>query len=172
MKLLVLLVLAACTVDRKSETLACTTVADCTESNHACENGYCVKQSQSDCPDHCDACNTDVTPHTCTVTNTGGDSFDCPSGFQCVVSCGGGSGSSCGTINCDNNSQCVISCDGATSCGDIHCNNACACDVTCTAGACQGTDITCPHTGNMYCTPDQTDGPACVSAPGGRCNSC
>jgi len=170
-KVLVLIVLVACTVDRKSDTIACTTVADCMASNHACVNGYCVKQSQSGCPDHCDACNTDVTPHTCTVTDTNGDSFDCPSGFQCVLTCGG-SGSTCGTITCHGSSQCVISCDGANSCGNIQCNDACACDVTCSAGACQGTDISCPHVGGMYCTPDQTNGPACVSMPGGRCNSC
>ncbi|MEO8841698.1 MAG: hypothetical protein ABI591_23975 [Kofleriaceae bacterium] len=174
MKLLVLLALAACTVDRKSETVACTTTADCTESNHTCENGYCVKLSQSDCPDHCDTCNTDQTPHQCFVTNTGGDSFDCPSGFVCLLSCGGdGSRSMCGTITCDTNSACVISCDGASSCGDIHCDNACECDMACSNGACQGTQIDCPRImGNTYCTVDQTNGPACSAAPGGRCNSC
>lgn len=172
MKLLVLLVLASCTVDRKSETFACTTASDCADTSRSCENGYCVRSSQSGCPDHCTACNTDVTPHTCTVTNTGGDSFTCPSGFQCLLTCGGGSGSTCGDITCNDKSQCLISCDGANSCGDIHCSSACACDVTCTSGACQGATINCPHTGANYCTVDQTDGPACVSAPGGRCNSC
>ena len=172
MKLLVLLVLAACTVDRKSETLACTTAADCSDSSRSCENGYCVKSSQSGCPDHCSACNTNVTPHTCMVTDTGGNSFTCPSGFQCLLTCGGGSGSTCGDITCNDQSQCLISCDGADSCGDIHCSSACACDVTCTSGACQGSTINCPHTGNSYCTSDQTNGPACVSTPVGRCNSC
>jgi hypothetical protein len=171
-KLLVIALLCACTVNRKSDTIKCDTTADCTESDHVCQNGYCVKSSDSGCPDHCSACDTTVTPHTCMVTGTGGDSFDCPSGYVCTLNCGGGSNSACGDITCDGNSQCVISCEGDGNCGDVTCSSACACDVTCTSNGCQNNTIQCPHTGNKYCTPDQTDGPACTSASGGRCNSC
>jgi hypothetical protein len=140
-------VLAAmsCLVDRKSDALACSTSADCS-TDRTCEAGYCVKQSSSGCPAHCATCDTTSTPHVCLVTNTDGDDFTCPDGFHCLITCGAG------------------------ACGDITCTNACACDVTCNAGGCQ--TIECPHTGANYCTPDKTDGPACTSMAGGRCNSC
>lgn len=154
----------SCLVDRKSDALACSTSADCS-TNRTCENGYCVAQSQ--CPDHCVSCDTTSTPHVCVVADTGGDDFTCPGGYRCLVTCGAGG---CGAITCANDAQCVISCNGADACGEVTCSNACACDVTCTNGGCQ--TIHCPHQGTNYCTPDQTDGPACTSMAGGRCNSC
>ncbi len=168
MKALLLLAMVACTVDRKSDSIKCGTLADC-DDNHACQDGYCVEQSKSDCPDHCASCSISVTPRICTVTSTDRDSFECPSGFQCILSCT--SAQPCGRIECHGDSQCVISCAGADSCGSTECADACACDVTCTGGGCES--IACPHDGGAYCTPDQTDNDgACTSAPGGRCNSC
>jgi hypothetical protein len=157
----------ACFVDRKSDTLACSTAADCSD-NRVCQDGYCVRQSQSDCPAHCDACNTSVTPHTCIVTSTGGSNFTCPDGFQCLINCSGGN--ACGDLTCAGGAQCVIACSGANSCGDITCSAACACDVTCTGGGCAA--IACPHQGANYCTSDQQDGSPCSSMVSGRCNSC
>ena len=156
----------ACFVDRKSDQLACSTQADCA-SDRVCQDGYCVKSGQADCPDHCATCNTQASPHTCIVVDTGGNDFTCPSGYQCLVQCTAGS---CGDITCEGNSQCVISCTGASSCGDISCQNACACDVTCTDGGCQ--TMQCPRQGNNYCTANQQDGGPCTSQQGGHCNSC
>jgi hypothetical protein len=165
------MLVASCFVDRKSDSIKCTTSTDCTESDHVCDTGYCVKASQTDCPAHCSACDTTVTPHTCTVNGTGGNAFDCPSGYACSVTCS--AGSKCGDITCESDSKCVISCEGGgNSCANITCDQACACDVTCTTSACQNNTISCPQDGTTYCTPTQTDGPACTSAPGGRCNSC
>lgn len=156
----------ACLVDRKSDALACETTADCS-SDRVCQDGYCVKASQSDCPDHCATCNTTATPKTCIVTDTGGDNFTCPAGFACQVNCLPGR---CKDITCEGDSQCTITCTGGDACGDISCQNACACDVTCTGNGCNA--LHCPHDGNTYCTPNQQDGGACTSQPGGRCNSC
>ena len=156
----------SCLVDRKSDSLACSTSADCS-TDRTCEAGYCVKQTTSGCPAHCSTCNTASTPPTCIVTDTQGDDFTCPAGFRCLITCGAGA---CGDITCASTSQCTITCNGANACGDITCTNACACDVTCNSGGCQ--TIHCPHTGANYCTADQTDGPACTSMAGGHCNSC
>jgi hypothetical protein len=160
------LVAVACLVDRKSDELVCSSQADCA-SDRVCQDGYCVKSGQSDCPDHCATCNTQTSPHTCVVVDTDGDDFRCPSGYQCLLQCTTGS---CGDITCEDDSQCVISCTGANACGDISCQNACACDVTCTGGGCM--TLQCPRDGNTYCTPSQQDGGPCTSQPGGRCNSC
>ena len=159
-----LLAAMSCFVDRRSDTLTCTTTADCA-SGRTCTNGYCLEQSG--CPDHCASCDTTTTPKTCIVAGTSGDDFTCPSGFHCLVNCGA---NGCGDITCSSGSQCTIVCTGNSACGTIACSNACACDVTCTSGACD--TIHCPRQGNNYCTPDQSDGPACTSAAGGRCNSC
>ena len=152
-----LLAAMSCLVDRKSDTLACSTSADCA-TDRTCEDGYCVTQGSSGCPAHCATCDTTSTPHVCLVTDTAGDDFTCPAGFHCLITCGTGA---CGNITCAGNSQCTVSCNGANACGDITCSNACACDVSCAGGGCQ--TIHCPHTGANYCTPDQTDGPACTS---------
>lgn len=156
----------SCFVDRRSDSLACATTADCA-NGRICESGYCVDQSSSGCPTGCATCDTTSTPKTCLVAGTGGDDFLCPSGYHCLVTCGAGA---CGDITCTSGAQCTITCNGSNACGTITCTNACACDVTCANGGC-GT-MHCPHQGNNYCTPDQTDGPACTSASGGRCNSC
>lgn len=161
-----LLAAMSCLVDRKSDSLACTTSTDCA-SGRTCESGYCVEQTSSGCPAHCATCDATTTPKTCIVTDTGGDTFTCPTGFECIVTCGAGG---CGDLFCATGSQCRITCNGAGACGTITCTNACACDVTCPNGSCD--TIHCPHQGNNYCTPDQSDGPACTSAAGGRCNSC
>jgi len=161
-----LLAVMSCFVDRKSDSLACKTTADCA-SGRTCSDGYCIEQSSSGCPAHCATCDTTTTPKTCIVSDTGGDDFTCPSGYKCLVNC---TANGCGDITCASDSQCNILCNGDSACGSIQCSNACACDVTCNGGSC-GT-IHCPHQGGNFCTPDQTDGPACTSAAGGRCNSC
>lgn len=160
------LLAAACFVDRKSESLVCSTQADCA-SDRVCVDGYCVKSTDSSCPDHCATCNTQTSPHTCIVTDTNGDDFTCPSGYQCLIHCVSGS---CGDITCQGGSECMISCTGGNACGDISCQNACACDVTCIGGGCGA--MACPRQGNNYCTVDGQDGGACTSQSGGHCNSC
>ncbi|MFT3698435.1 MAG: hypothetical protein QM831_35150 [Kofleriaceae bacterium] len=79
MKWVLLLALANCTVDRKSETLACSTKDDC-DSDRTCVNDYCVKKDDTDCPDKCASCQIDDSTKSCVLSNPGND---CPDNFTC-----------------------------------------------------------------------------------------
>ena len=176
---------AACSVNRKTDQLRCTTSNDCT-APRVCESGYCVVDNGA-CPGRCNlGCDITTSPPTCRISETGGDNIHCPSDMHCEITCTnpGACGSidctdaaactidcnspaACGDIDCGNNSQgqCTITCTGPNACGSITCDQACACDVSCGNGAC-GTN-TCPSAGGNSCT----SGSTCSSSPSG-CNSC
>lgn len=132
-------VLAGCSVDRKTASLACTSQDTCTPMGRVCEMGYCVVDPNVRldaaidapppvCPASCNGGCTFGTTSMCHLNGTGGD-VTCPAGFTCDITCT--STSACSSITCGNG-DCTISCTGDAACGTISCTGAGACDVTCT----------------------------------------
>lgn len=180
----------ACTVDRKTDSLRCTSSTQC-EAPRTCTDGYCV--ADPNCPSQCTGgCDTTANPPTCNVTDPGG-SFNCPDGSTCTITCtsDGACGSiacgdaaactivcatsnACGDITCGSgkNGACEITCTGSNACGNVTCNNACTCDVICGPGEC-GTN-NCPFRTGNHCTNDGTtnSGTTCSTSFEPGCNGC
>jgi hypothetical protein len=165
--------IVACLIDRPSESLTCSTSADCADLTglHVCTSGYCVVPN---CPEDCTACDENL--RTCTVDCSSADdcsgTVTCPSGWTCTINCVGDG--ACADVECQNGSRCAIACSGTGACEDLRCSSACRCDVDCAAGAC--TSMTCPVRGNganqIRCTTDQTTATECDSTVDTRCASC
>lgn len=163
---------AACFVDRPSQSFECKTNADCASytDGRLCLGGYCVV---SGCPRDCTECNE--VARTCTAECTSADSCNnvtCPSGWECTIHCTGGN--ACADITCENDAKCSITCSGTDACENVSCGSACACDLDCAAGACN-TPV-CPTSGNgtnqVPCTTDGTDGANCDSGHAAGCATC
>ena len=173
----------ACTVDRKTDQLQCTTSSDCA-MGRICNMGYCT----TDCPADCDmGCDGSTNPPTCNVNTNGQDPLTCPAGFQCDLTCNHPNGcptidctasasckiqcnatNTCGTITCGTGS-CDVTCNGINSCADIACTDSCACDVTCNLGAC---NQQCPSRDGHVCTKDGMPQSECSSSAQSGCNTC
>lgn len=171
----------ACTVDTKTDKLACKTSADCS-GGRTCQAGYCVLGGPIDaanidakpidaavCPPACASC--DFATGTCNITGAGsGSAIVCPATWSCVITCT--DAAACGDITCGPRA-CNVSCTGSGACAAVACGTSCKCDVTCnpSLGAC-GT-MTCPvKAGNKYCTTMGIPGAACDSAAYPQCRSC
>ena len=165
--------IAACFVDRPSESLECSTTDDCAAlaDNRQCQSGYCVVPN---CPDDCTSC--DENARTCNVDCTTdercADTITCPSGWTCTITCTGDN--ACDDVQCNSGSRCDIACSGTGACEQIDCDNACQCDLACAAGACNG--FSCPTRGNganqVTCTEDGTTATPCDSARAASCAGC
>ncbi|MGE5181155.1 MAG: hypothetical protein ACM31C_03790 [Acidobacteriota bacterium] len=157
---LVLAVLAACTVSRKTDSLACTTSNDC-NNGRTCIEGYCVTSAAGSCPTPCTSC----TGTQCNILVTsGGQDITCPAGFSCAINCSGDA--ACGDIVCGPD-QCSITCQGTAACGAINCASSCGCQVNCASGDCGANS--CP-TGRMGAACVNGSG-LCSTSPVG-CNGC
>ena len=157
------LALAACSVQRRSDQLACTTSGDC-QSPRTCVQGYCVTagSGSGSCPSACSSCDTSTTPPTCQITVTsGGHDIDCPSDYKCEVICTGDQ--ACGDVKCGDDA-CTVICTGDSACGNIDCSSSCSCQVTCT-GSCGNNS--CPSGRNGDCK----QGSTCTKS-GAGCNAC
>jgi hypothetical protein len=112
----IVVAIAACTVDRASDKLKCSLPADCT-GGRTCVDGYCVVGgAKLDAPTNM-AC--DDAAKTCTITGTGGANVTCPAGYTCTVECTATSG--CNNIDCTGAKACTIHCDAVNGCHDISC---------------------------------------------------
>ena len=196
----VVLAVWACTVDTKSDTLACKSNAECS-GGRTCQSGYCVTGGgtidaslidakpidAAVCPPECASC--DFPTGTCNMTGHGAATA-CPASWNCVITCTDtatcgnitcganacnvtctGSGA-CGTLTCGTG-KCTQDCEGSGACGATMCASSCRCDVTCNPqlGAC-GT-MMCPvKPGNKYCTRMGIPGAACDSSPYAQCRTC
>ncbi len=155
----------ACSVNRVSDTLKCTDSTTCT-GGRTCEQGYCVEDPM--CPSPCQ-CDMTTSPPTCTIMGgTNGDSFSCPAGMHCIITCP--DTGSCGSINCGGGgTSCTVACEAPGSCGSVSCQGACACDVMCAAGDCGS--LTCPRVMGNFCTQSGTQGEPCDSSVA-NCDRC
>lgn len=178
---LLVLLIAGCTINHRSDELACTKQSDCT-GGRVCMDNFCVMAGGIDasgCPAPCTSCN--VAQKQCTIdcnANNCKNALVCPSGFDCSFLCDVESAcsngvdctfgrscafacsgrSSCRGITCGPG-KCTVNCTGEQACRDITCGPSCACDVTCS-----GT-TTCTQ-GGILCTNGCTSGRGCTSAPG------
>jgi hypothetical protein len=162
-------VLAACSVNRKSNGLICERNNDC-QDGRRCDDGYCVASSNNDdCPSRCSSC--DVDRRTCEIDCDAGNAcgdIDCPAGYSCTIKCSGAR--ACGDINCGAGGSCDITCASAGACGEIDCELNCRCDVHCAgSGACG--DMACPDR-LVACTRDEQPGSACDSSVDATCDLC
>ena len=171
--------LAGCTLDHRSDELACESTTECS-GGRSCIDGYCV-EAGAQCPSDCTTC--DPAARTCTIT--GSDSpngnINCPAGWACTVTCQGGDcrnvdcnqATSC-TVTCTGNNACDsvqcgqgacrVTCSGQRACNSVDCRDSCACDVTCAdANACEN-PAQCPATACEA-------GDGCSSQPP-SCSSC
>lgn len=169
----------ACTVNTKSDALACKTTADCS-NGRTCHAGYCVTDGPIDatnidakpidaavCPPECASC--DFPTGTCNL-NGSGSATACPTSWNCTFTCT--DAAPCGDITCGAGA-CLVSCTGSGACGAISCASSCKCDVACNPvnGAC-GT-MSCPvKPGNKYCTATGLPGGACDSGRFAQCRTC
>lgn len=168
-----LAVVWSCTVNTKTDKLACTKQADCGTTGRACENGYCVFDPGAKldaaidgppdapppdaffCPTECNGGCVSETK-TCMINGTGA-AVTCPAGFNCTITCA--TAGACAGVTCTGAQSCNVTCGIEGACGDVTCGDAdctvgctgsgagsgTACGmVSCTTGAC---DLTCTNGG-------------------------
>ena len=168
----------SCSVDRKTEGLACTSQAQCTPMGRVCEQGYCVVDPNVKfdaaidayvpdapvCPLICNGGCVFGTTASCSIHGTGSGDIKCPTGYHCTITCD--SGSACGGIDCTSAAACNVMCTtdqacGNVTCGSASCTVACtttgsagsACgDISCTSGSCDATCVGSSACGSISCT--------------------
>src|SRR5262249_18451068 len=147
----------SCTVNRRSDALACSKNSDC-GTGRFCSQGYCVIGSPMDaaidapidvaiCPPQCGQCN--FGNKTCTITGTGSGAITCPAGWNCTINCNGTA--ACGDISCTMAQSCDVTCGSDRACGNITCDTA-SCTTHCTSSGSAGSAC-----GNLSCTSGTCD---------------
>lgn len=184
--LLVLLGLAACSVDHRSGDFVCTRTADCT-GNRVCVDGFCVDPTAPDaaggidgrpgtvdarvdadlCPPECTTC--DPAAHSCFIDCSGNSDCNstvhCPTGWSCQIQCDGDNSCRNG-IDCRDADACTISCGGQSSCRGVVCGFG-PCDIQCTAeNACRNIDCQASCACDVLCAVQGTCGDS-ISCPFG-----
>ena len=191
----------SCTVNTKTDKLACTVQADCT-GGRACEGGFCVVDPNAKldaaidakdidaaiCPAACGSC--DFQSGTCMITGAGSD-VTCPAGWNCAITCTGAG--ACGDIACTDAASCTVDCtaqgsgsgsgSAGTACGNLTCGTG-RCTQTCEgSGACGTTscassckcDVTCNPLlgacGTMTCPIHANRNCTTGMVPGAACDS-
>jgi hypothetical protein len=181
----ILVLLAGCSVNRKSDQFACGSNGDC-KDNRICDRGFCIEQS---CPSPCTSC--DNVAMTCEVDCAGRScgTVHCPSGYTCTINCEGNN--ACNSVQCGDGTACTVTCDGvmacrridcgtkacnitcgatANSCPNIGCSDSCKCDVSCNGANVCGS-MSCPDNGTL-CTQGGVAGAPCSSSFAPSCSSC
>lgn len=193
------LLLAACSINHKSEQYACKSTADC-DTGRVCSDGFCVlagtqvDASRVDgprgdsggggCPSGCSSCNT--TLKTCTIDCTKvscQNSISCPAGYKCDIACNV-DGACRNGVSCQAAASCSIECTAKGSCENVQCGSG-PCSINCAGtNACKNVscgnscacDILC--SGSMSCSSGIQctsfacrAGLGCTSVPA-LCHSC
>jgi len=168
-----MIVLAACSIQHRSDEYACNKPADC-NNGRTCVDNFCVVPGgttadaaktdgaphidASSCPPGCSTCN--VTQKTCTIdcqsSNCTGQ-VACPAGYKCDIKCDSDNACRNG-VDCTAALSCNITCSSGGSCRNVQCGLG-PCDVACTGtGSCRSVacnascacDVTC--TGAQSCS--------------------
>jgi hypothetical protein len=170
-------VLAACSVDHRSDQFACDADNPC-PTGRVCDRGLCVDDGGPDasptdvpdaspgtpdgerpdpCPPECTECNPDEL--TCLI-DCGGDACGddepvvCPEGWNCFILCDDDNTCRDG-VDCGAAASCTISCGGDGSCRQLDCGSG-PCTVKCDGqNSCRGVecrfscacDVTCDGPG-------------------------
>jgi hypothetical protein len=153
----------ACTVNTKTDKLACSVQTDCS-GGRVCEAGYCVVDPNAKldaaidakpidaavCPTTCDSC--DFASGTCMIAGVG-SAVSCPAGWHCTIMCG--TAGACGDITCTSAVACNVTCATEGACGNVTCGGA-ACTIGCTAqgsGSGSGSGSAATACGTITCGP-------------------
>ncbi|HTL33822.1 MAG TPA: hypothetical protein VL326_11890 [Kofleriaceae bacterium] len=175
------LLLAACSINHKSDGYACEINNDC-EGGRVCSGGFCVVNgSQIDgprsidaprigdantgCPAQCSSCNT--SQKTCTIncmTSNCQNTVVCPIGYKCDIQCNTDNACRNG-INCTMAASCNIDCIAKSSCENVQCG-AGPCAVTCSGpSACKNVSCNASCACDVLCTGSQScsSGISCTS---------
>ncbi|MDX2091249.1 MAG: hypothetical protein SFX73_25550 [Kofleriaceae bacterium] len=136
---------SSCSIDHRSNDLACTQQPDCT-GGRVCTDGYCVDPNggvidaprppgdgrpidarptpfdapMNVCPPQCSSCNAGTKKCTidCAEINCVNTTLVCPSGWNCDIDCSVANSCRNG-VNCANAASCDITCSGQGSCRQI-----------------------------------------------------
>ena len=173
-------VLWSCTVDRRTDSLQCTSSSTC-GSGRVCSfatgdtQGYCVVGTFRDagidsppvCPSICPQC--DFASHTCNATGAGSGNITCPAGWHCGITCG--TQNACGNVTCTSALSCTVSCTATGACGTVAVSGSDTVDCSATS-ACGNVTA---GTGTVTCSVDNachdvtSSGPVLCQAAG-ACN--
>ena len=190
MRLLAVLAIVACgcSVDRRSEGLACTTSATCSDGR-VCQQGYCVVGMATQdgspspdalvCPSICQGNDCNLATRTCNITGSGG-AVTCPAGWNCGITCP--SDGACASVDCTDAASCTVTCSAIGACGSVQTGSGSA-TVTCSATTACGNivsgtgalDLTCTGTvacGAVQCTSSCQCDVSCSSSAACGMNSC
>jgi hypothetical protein len=178
-----LALLAACSIDARSQSFECAVDGDC-PTGRVCHSNWCVLPGDdlppADAGDRGDAaggadaalveCSEAVCDFcdngTCVlVCGSGGDcagGVECPSGMPCRVICSG-VGSCGGGVDCSEATGCEVHCSKSDACaGPIVCSSG-PCDVACTARETCQAGVDCAD--SCACTTDCSGASACALPP-------
>lgn len=192
--LLLVIVLAGCQIDGRSQSFRCEVAEDC-EDGRSCVEGWCVLGEDPidapggddafECPVACTRCEGGACVIECNGNGSCPGRMICPPGMPCRVTCGGMDSCAAG-VDCSMASACEITCGNRRACGgEITCGPG-ECTVTCSGrDACHGAidcaasckcDVLC--TGQNVCTGDEvcpsvdcSAGQGCTSTVAG-CDAC
>lgn len=163
-------VMWSCTVNTKTDKLACSTQADCGSSGRVCESGYCVfdpsvkldaAPDSPVCPSQCPSCS--FVDRSCMINGAGSD-VTCPPGWNCTISCP--TPGACGNISCTQASSCDVTCGIEGACGNVSCGDA-RCTIGCTGtGSGSGSGSAITACGTVSCTTGTCD---LTCSGGGAC---
>jgi hypothetical protein len=193
LRLSMLLVFAACSINHRSADFLCEKQSDCS-SDRTCSQGVCVLNGnpmddgpivppdapEFRCPAQCTSCveGTKTCRVDCGLPSGAAicnQAITCPTGFNCVILCSrnavNGNPQCQQKIDCENSKSCEITCSGSNTCKQIVCGEA-PCDVTCSGfGSCGSVDCDA----SCQCDVDCGFNASCqnVSCPGdfGQCNA-
>jgi len=186
--LIVLVIVAGCSISHRSQEYACTTQNDCNgHPNTICQQGFCIvpgsidapkppgdvhpDMNNNNCPSECTSCN--VTQKTCTVdcSQTGvvdcTQTVTCPAGYHCDILCNR-DGMCRNGVNCTGSASCAITCSAGNTCEGVECGPG-PCDVTCSGqSSCKG--VSCNN--SCACDVNCTGSQACqsVACPSALCS--
>jgi hypothetical protein len=173
---------AACSIQHRSDEYACTKQSDC-NSGRTCVAGFCVTQGTSDidaridgpknmgsdggngCPPGCSMCNP--SQHTCTIDCRSTDCtgpVTCPVGYHCDINCDADNSCTNG-INCTGGLSCNVTCASSGSCRNVSCGLG-PCDINCSGpNTCRGVSCSSSCACDVQCTGQGacTQGVQCTS---------
>jgi hypothetical protein len=172
---------SGCSINRRSDALACQTSAEC-EAGRTCLDHFCVVAGSSGdagvCPPECSRCLNGTCFFDCTLQRC--SRLTCPLGWKCDILCGP---NNCNRIDCTDSQcnitclgesactnidcgalPCSITCTGRRACDNVDCSDSCACGVLCTTLESCTNDVTCP-TGCDSGNGCQAQTPACNTCP-------
>lgn len=194
-RVLLLGLVAACSINHRSGEFTCDTQSDCA-SDRVCQQGFCVVTGNNPgddggidppvdgppgfrCPAQCTSC-MEAT-RTCRVdcglavgAAVCNQAIACPEGFNCVILCTrnstNGNQQCQQKIDCTAGASCDVTCSGTNTCKSVVCGEG-PCEVTCSGqGSCGQVD--CDD--SCACDVECEFGSSCqnVSCPGnvGQCN--